>query len=440
MRFYIKTFFRKLISLYRYPKLLYPGTSYFSFPEKPVSALRIGARIRGLKSELKDRTIPYNLGAMYTLPHKTAVDAYKKMLEFNPNHLGNWSDKPMALETQRIEHEVVKKMIHLYGAGRANVEGYLTSGGTEGNMFSLWMGRTYLEKYSDRGNICLVKTDLTHYSVEKSARIAGVDQFPIPLDRETWGMSSDGLRKKIEFLITKGYRGFLIPLTIGYTSTGTSDDLELIAKTVSQIEAGNKNTKFFLWIDAALNGLIDPFIYDFKPFRNPAVSTIVADFHKFGMVPYSSGIVLYRKKLGDLISRPIDYLDEEDSTLLGSRTGIPAVVAWTMIQSLGKVGYRKLVSEQMKNKNYLISELRKFTNLKIVTDTVSLSCGVVFSKKDRGFPEWLASKYWLYPGRSRLLFHPERREEFSIYKMFFLPHVKLKVLKEFISDVKKAHL
>lgn len=440
MRFYIKTFFRRLISLYRYPKLLYPDIPYGSFPERPISPIRISARIRGLRSELEDRTISYNLGAMYTLPHKTAVEAYAKILKFNPNHLGNWSDKPAALETQKIEHEVIRKMVHLYGAAREGIEGYMTSGGTEGNLFALWSGRSYLEKYFDNNRICLIKTDLTHYSVEKAARIGRVAQFSTSLERETWGMDAKGLVKKIELLAKKGYRGFLIPLTMGYTSTGTSDDVELIIKTTAKIKTKYKNARFFFWIDAALSGLIDPFIYDFKPFRNSEVSAIVVDFHKFGLVPYSSGVVLYRKILGDLISRPIDYLEEEDRTVLGSRTGIPSVAAWAMIQSFGKLGYRKLVSEQMKNKKYLIEELKKYTNLRIVTDNVSLSCGLVFSKKDKALPAWLAAKYWLHPSRSRLLFSPGKREEVVIYKMFFLPHVKLKVLKEFLEDIKKAQL
>lgn len=437
----LKVLTNKIINKLKYPKVLYPATPIDKFPNTPVSKLRVITRLFGARNELKNRRVAFNLGSLWTLPHSVAVKAYQSFLKYNPNHLGNWSHKESSRGTERLEYEVIQKMINLYHASKEEIEGYTTSGGTEGNIFSVWAGRSYLESLCDKNTVCLLKTSLTHYSIRKAGNICNTPQFLVPLNSEEWNMDAQGLIETVGNLYKKGYRGFLLPLTIGYTSTGTQDNIQEITNTVSKLRKELKNTHFYIWIDAALNGMIEPFINpDFKPFASPLVRTLVVDFHKFGMVPYTAGIVLYRKNLRKIIEQNIDYLDGKDNTLLGSRQGASSVSIWAMINYLGKSGYKNIILRQMKNKIYFINKMQNiFPKAEVITHKNSLTCGIIFhSLKNQKLPKFIEEKYWLYPGSVGLVFELNVNKRQTIYKFFFLPYLEKPILEEFFSDLARV--
>lgn len=418
------------------------GIKTHIFPDKGSSSPAVKFRLWQVKRQLQKRDVARNLGWLYTLPHPVAVNAYKYFLDQNPNHLGNWTTKesrPFA--TQELEREVIWKMIDLYHADKNQVEGYITSGGTESNIFSTWVGRKYLEQYTEKSKICLIKTSLTHYSIRKSADIAGIPDYLSPLNPEEWNLDQHGLAETVTKLYEEGYRGFLLPLTLGYTQTGTCDNVEDTTKTVERLQKELKDAHFFLWIDAALHGLITPFIAHFQPFHSPLIQAMIVDFHKFGQVPYPAGIVLYRKELQKLIERPIEYLPETDATLLGSRSGAPAAAIWSIIHLLGFAGFATLVKRQLANKTVFIERLRQaFPDTEIVTHQHSLSCGIIFRfLKNNKLPSFCEKKYGLFSKETSVLFAPSTVKKQRIYKFYFLPHVTKKVVDEAISDIRQAY-
>lgn len=441
MRTGIKTLARKGINQLRYPSLLYRGINHHIFPDKPTNPLRVEAKLHGLRSELGQRRISYNLGSLYTLSHPIATKIYKRFIDYNPGNLGNWSDDlNNTYATTRFEYEVIHKMIDLYHGEHDKLGGYITSGGTEGNIFTVWLGRTYLERNYKANEICLLKTSLTHYSVRKAGTLCNIFQHLLPLNKENWNIDRKGLKSTIRSLYRDGYRGFIAPLTLGYTATGTCDDIQVITQEAKKLETELKDVKFFFWIDAALNGLITPFLVrNFQPFLSSAIQAFVVDFHKFGLVPYPAGVILYNNELKRLIEQPIDYLSETDATLLGSRSGIPALSIWSVIHSFGKRGYTKLVEEQRDNKAFFTEQIKKVTpQTEVITHPLSLSCGLIFKDlKNHRLPPMIEEKYSLYPGKTKLLFYPKEGKEEVIYKCFFLPHMKKKVLEEFINDIRR---
>ncbi len=433
MRTGLKILTRKVIK-----KLLNVGFVSDKFPETPISNIQLKTRLMSLNNDLSHFNANYNLGSLHTRPNRYLSEIYGSILKYNPNHLGNWSTKPSEYTTQ-MEFEVVKKMIDLYHAQKEGLEGYITSGGTEGNIFSLWAGRSYLSQFCKKNQIALLCTNLTHYSLRKAGDLCAVSQHYVPLDPVNWGMDSRGLHELVKKLVYKGTRGFLLPLTIGYTSTGTQDDIIKIVQTVNLLQKEDPHIHFYIWIDAALCGLIEPFINsDYSPFISPLINSIVVDFHKLGLVPYSAGVVLYRKKLRELIEQPIDYLQASDCTLLGSRPGAAAVAIWTAIHLFGKRGYVQIISEQMQNKDYFISEMHKhFPSVELINYKNSLSCGIIFNQLiDRRLPSLIEEKYFLYLTKTKLLFYSMGKKEKEIYTFFFLPHIKRKIVKELIEDLK----
>jgi glutamate/tyrosine decarboxylase-like PLP-dependent enzyme len=324
-----------------------------------------------------------NLGWLTTPVNPVAVWAYQYFLEKNPNHLGNWSTKDSKpFGTQKLERSVIHTMVDLYHGGKKHLEGYITNGGTEGNLYSMWVGKKYLLRHLKKEKLCLLCTDLSHYSIRKNADIMGMDQYITPLHQTAWNMDIQGLYQTIKMLHKKGYRGFCIPLTLGYTQTGTSDDISSITLVIQKLKTQYHDIHFFLWIDAALSGLILPFIQDFQPFSNPLIQTIVVDYHKLGGVPYPAGIVLYRSHLRHAIQQTIPYLPELDTTLLGSRSGAPAAAIWTTIHTLGKQKMTALIQKQFTVKNYFMNQIRLICpDITLITDTLSLTCAFILPKK-----------------------------------------------------------
>ena len=407
------------------------------FPKAQSSRFQLALRFMNIQNSIKRNNIRYNLGALYTKPHSYLAKIYGSFLSLNPNHLGNWSITSHLYDTQQLEHEAIHKMIDLYNAKNTHLEGYITSGATEGNIFSAWVGRSYLSHFSDIKRIVLLTTHLTHYSVRKAGNICGIPQHFVPLNPITWGMDKNGLLLCVSRLYKQGIRGYLIPLTIGYTSTGTRDDILEIDQTISIMEKKYPNSHFYVWIDAALNGLIEPFVNtSFSPFFSTRIQTVVVDFHKFGLVPYSAGIILYRKHLRRCIEQPIEYLRVSDNTLLGSRSGAAAASIWAAIHFFGKKGYTKMIQEQMQNKQYFIEQLRKhIPSAKLLNTDKSLTCGVIFSTlKNKRLPKHIEDKYWLHPAITTIQFHPNKIKKHTIYKFFFLPHIRKRIITEFFIE------
>jgi len=128
-------------------------------------------------------------------------------------------------------------------------------------------------------------------------------------------------------------------------------------------------------------------------------------------------------------------LPEKDNTVSGSRSGISAVAIWSMMHYFGSQGYKKLVKKCLANKRYFCSLVNeKLPGAKIITDPQSLTCGLVF--KSAITLKNIVQKYGLYPTKKTFLFLPEKKE-YVIYKLYFLPHLRRKIIDEFINDLMK---
>lgn len=438
----LKKFARKTIYNLKYPGAILPRIPSHQFPHEPSPEYYIRTKMNILKDELVKRDVTRNIGSLYTLPHSAATNIYKQLIDLNPGNLGRWTDdESKTSSTTKIEYEVIHKLIELYHGDHSSLTGYVTTGGTEGNIFTMWSGVKFLEQYCPVKSICVLKSSLTHYSVHKAGDICRLPQYIVPLNNKTWNIDSLGFTSTIQSLHKKGFRGFILPLTLGYTSTGTSDDIAAITRKATEFEKNLPGTKFFIWIDAALNGLILPFLKDtFLPFHTPLIQALVVDFHKFGMVPYPAGVVLFNKLLAQLIENPIDYLAETDSTLLGSRSGIPAASIWIMMHTLGKKGYKNIAKRQLSIKRYFISQLTQlFPTITVITQPSSLTCGVIFHNfTHQRLHNRIEDKYSLYPGKTDLVFYPRNTQTHILYKFFFLPHMNMDVIKELLSDLRHA--
>jgi glutamate/tyrosine decarboxylase-like PLP-dependent enzyme len=397
------------------------------FPKNPINEGLIKARLEDVKEAVKPKQLSRFIGSLFTVPHPMAIYAWEKLLKHNPGNLGFWTNKPVEAEgTKKIEYECIHQMIDLYHGDHDKWCGYVTSGATEANIFSVWLGRKYLAQTGCLAkDISLLRSNLTHYSVRKAADVCGVRDEIVPLDEATWGMSELGFEEKVKQLYKQGQRGFLVCVTHGYTMTGTSDAKSKLGKVAKKLEQDLPKSHFYFWIDAALNGLIEPFINDkYQPLNGDLVKAYVVDFHKLGLVPYSGGILLFRRDLLPLVEKPIDYLTETDATLLGSRPGAAAAAIWTMIQVLGKAGFRQMIQNPFEVKEEFIRKIRSMGGVKVVTGENSLTCGLSFLDKPEGhLSDKIEQRFGLKPSQMKILFYPNLSKQILMYKCYVFPHI-----------------
>lgn len=377
-----------------------PPTRVFrhsAFPNKGKGVLRIFPQLLFIVKELSKFKKNIGLGNLMTYPSWIATLCWRLLISYNPGNLGNWTihGKMINNTTGIFEAEVISKMLDLYHADTNNFEGYFTSGATEANIFSAWLGRKYIQRaLKEDTKIVLLRTDLTHYSLRKAADVVGIPTERVAIRNDWRGMDADALSSALDKLYNQGVRGFLLPLTLGFTLTGTDDDVATLTKTVEYFNNDHTDTRFFVWIDSALAGLVQPFSKtSFAPLHNFHIQTIAVDFHKFSKVPLPAGLILYRKKLRQLIEKPIDYLTEKDNTLLGSRTGISPVAVWCNLEYLGKEGFQKIVQRNLTKKQEFMKHYASEPDLEVITSPHNLSLAIVIHKRKNYWSKYFHQKY-----------------------------------------------
>ena len=306
-----------------------------SFLEKKFLIYKIK---KELKNESKKNSIQLPLAKKI---NRYASKIIRSLSDYMPNNSGNWTiENPHSIST-KLEKQVIEKLKDYFHCQNNNkIVGHFTSGSTEGNIYAAWLGRNHLIKklsLEHTNKITIIKSCLAHYSIDKAADIIGVKLIETSIKQEDFNLDEDELIKKIKKLYNSGIRGFMIPLTLGYTVSGTDDDFQKINNLVIQFEKEHIDCDFFLWIDAAFSGINKIFITKkLKPFKNKKVQLITSDFHKFLAVPYPSSIMLYRKNLIKFIKKNIPYIDQADTTLLGSRPGINILATWISLANLNE--------------------------------------------------------------------------------------------------------
>ena len=87
-------------------------------------------------------------------------------------HLNNagdpWIQGHAKMHSKEFEQEAVEFVASLYGI-KDNYWGYVTSGGTEGNLYGAYMAREYFEQLDKRP--VFLYSESSHYSVPKNARL-----------------------------------------------------------------------------------------------------------------------------------------------------------------------------------------------------------------------------------------------------------------------------
>lgn len=361
----------------------------------------------------------YNLGALRSRPNKRSLIAAYIGMSSALNHLGNVYTTNHLNFSRKIEHKVLEWSKKLIKSPKS-AEGYISSGGTESNLFLMWMGREWLKEFSPHLP-ALVISGFTHYSISKSGRIMGIKHFFTAIDENYWGISIEGLEKTIRNLNKNGYKTFLLPITLGYSSTGAMDPLDEITKLIVVLQK-ELEIKCFVWVDAAMQGLSMAYLNDqHMPMKSSVVKGYVVDPHKLGLTPVPSGIVLYRKSLRKFISQPVGYLAEDDATLSGSRPGFSALAIWSSLVDCPQQKWEERFNKLSMKKEVWVEKLKtKIPKAEIISLPNSLTMAIVINKNFPKLPKEVEDRYGLYPASIKYQDLLGKEKVIKHYKIFFL--------------------
>lgn len=297
---------------------------------------------------------PYNLNYDYT--------ALLPFLQYTLNNLGDpFVNGNYGIHSRDFEKECVQWLANLYEL--ENPWGYVTTCGTEGNLYGLFLGR---ELYPDG---ILYFSEDTHYSVKKAARMYRIPYVVIK-SQPNGEIDYADLEQQ---LITNRDKSAILNINLGTTLKGAVDKIEKAVDILNRLKV-----PFYIHCDGALGGMLLPFIEDAPriSFRDYPIGSIAVSGHKFIGSPFPCGMVLARSEYVKKIEAIIEYIGSTDTTIMGSRNGLSPLFLWYAIQSRNNQ-FSKEVSACLENARYLYDRLVQIGYNAMLND---FSNTVVFDK------------------------------------------------------------
>jgi len=267
-------------------------------------------------------------------------------LEFGLNNVGDpFMESHCDMHTKQFEREVVGFFAELFNAPEKNWWGYVTNGGSEGNLYALYLAR---ELYP---NAMVYYSETTHYSVQKNIQLLGMQSIVIR-SKENGEMDYEDLKDTLQM---HRHQPVIILANIGTTMTEAKDDIPTIKTILKSFAIKNA----YIHCDAALAGtylaLLNDGSFDFRY----GSDSIAISGHKFIGSPIPCGVVLVKKTNKDRIGRNIPYIGTFDTTITGSRNAITPLFLWYAISKLGKEGLMQRARDGMNVAAYAVEQLNK---------------------------------------------------------------------------------
>jgi tyrosine decarboxylase/aspartate 1-decarboxylase len=398
----------------------------YIFPEKKGNGQLISEEIKPSRKSPRTKG-GFFMGYPHTQPLKIATQAMHNYLKYNSNHVGmvSASEQPLT-KSRELEKEAIKMLGNLFGAD--DVDGYINSGSTEGNIFGLMIGHAYLD--ADINDIVLITSDLAHHSIDKASKLMSIKNFEKIEVNTDFSIDADKLIACLKKYIANGIKKFILVLTSGYTCTGTEDNIFTVNKNIKELKSKN-NFDIYIHIDAAIGGFVFPFLGSGNYFHYDLVQSITTDPHKMGYVPFPAGVFLCRTGLQNKVRMKINYVEEiYDDTLIGSRNGASAVAVWATIKALGKEGFTERLKSLNELKNYILNSFSKNQILVVSKNEMNMVCFSLPGHCNSRLPEWIEDKYTL--DRFELTYNGK---PIVCYKIYIMPHITKSTVRLFVNDI-----
>ena len=344
----------------------------------------------------------------------------------NPNHIGCHTlgkSEPFFQGTQDIEKELIEICaVDILNGQPGQTDGYVASGGTEANLQAIWVYRNYFinEYAAGREDICIMCSTDSHYSMDKAANLLSLDIYKIPVEKDTKEINEESIKEVIFTAKNAGKKYFIVVCNMMTTMFGTVDDVETFTNQLNDLSCEYK-----LHIDGAYGGFYYPFTDPESKltFANPNISSFTLDAHKMAQAPYGTGIFLIRKGLIQHVNtKEASYVEGEDFTLIGSRSGANAIAVWMILVKNGPYGWQEKVFILQKRTEWMCTQLSQL-NIGYYRHAKSN----IITIKSKFIAKETASSFGLVP---------DNHSSPEWYKIVIMEHVTIEKLSLLVADIK----
>jgi histidine decarboxylase len=293
--------------------------------QPPPSDRQVQATLAALARTLEcARTHNIGFPAAVDFNYRHLEPFYRHML----NNVGDpFIDGAGANHTKAIECAVVGFVADLMRAPQTRRWGYVTTGGSEGNLCGLYLARGRLR------HPVVYRSEAAHYSVDKAIRLLALPSVTVRADANG-EIDYEDLTARVG---RHRHLPALIVANIGTTMTEAVDDVRRIRDVLDEVGVRQAHVH----ADAALSGiplaLLDP---DQRPGFDLAdgADSISVSGHKFVGAPFPCGVVVVRARPRHV--RAVAYVGTIDTTITGSRSGHAPLLLWYAFAHHGIEGLR----------------------------------------------------------------------------------------------------
>lgn len=188
-----------------------------------------------------------------------------------------------------MEKVVISHLAEKYGYDK-HATGFITSGGSMGNLTALVTARTSSGiQEKDYHKLAVMVSEEAHYSVERAAKIMGIQSdciIKVPTGND-FAICTDLMESYYEKALSQGKIVFCVVGCACTTSVGAHDDLEALADFAEK-------HRIWFHVDGAHGGAAifsDKYKYLLRGIERS--NSLIVDFHKMMMTPPLSTAVLY---------------------------------------------------------------------------------------------------------------------------------------------------
>jgi histidine decarboxylase len=269
-----------------------------------------------------------------------------RFLRFPINNVGDpYSPSTYRVNTKEIERDVLAWFAELTHADPGTFWGYVTNGGSEGNLYGLYLARELMP------DSMVYYSEDTHYSVSKNLRMLKMPNIMIRA-LPNGEIDYEDLRETLRI-----HREIppIILANIGTTMKEAIDDVARVRVILRELAI----PRSYIHCDAALSGMTLPFVANSPRWDFAAgIDSLAISGHKFIGSPIPCGIALAQKANVDRIARSIEYVGTLDTTVTGSRNGLTPLFLWYAIARHGRDGFATRVHRCLQLAQYAVDRLQ----------------------------------------------------------------------------------
>lgn len=345
----------------------------------------------------------------------------------NPNHIGCHTlgeSEHFFKGTQDIEIELLNICaVDILKGQPDEYDGYVAAGGTEANMQAIWIYRNFFiqEKKAHPSEILVVCSEDSHYSMDKAANVMMLDLLRIPVEKFSRRLHPDSVMESLSKAKSEGKKYIIVICNMMTTMFGSVDDIHVYTEAFAHLALDYK-----MHIDGAYGGFYYPFTAPENDltFANPNISSFTLDAHKMAQAPYGTGIFVIRKGFMSYANtEEASYVEGQDFTLIGSRSGANAVAVWMILSKNGPYGWKEKTIILQERTKWLCQQLDNMDKKYYRHPHSNI---VTINAED--IPVEVASKFGLVP---------DSHGRPSWYKIVVMEHVTIEKLLLFLNGLKQ---